>query len=323
MRLHSRVNVRRTFLPFILFALSLGLTLLPSHSAHADGEGLQFLNGGVPSFTSIDTPGVRALGMGSSGLALSDGPEAFFLNPAGLSFMNYSYAEGGFYIHPNADNRVFNISVADGKTNPFVAGGMSYSHYIAARPDDGKFPSVFGHIVRLGTAVNYKKIIAFGVNLKYIHLDRPFNPPLSGVNLDVGITWQIIPGLRLSAVGYNLIYNDSFETPIALGVGLAFAGLRNLPLRISVDWVMDFQTRQKLAGEFGHELRVGASYTFVDMITIRLGYHWDHTRDKHMIGAGLGFKYKNVGLEAAFRQQLITGDMAYDHFFGFTAVLYF
>lgn len=317
--------VKSFFSSALAWAVTLGFFLaLPlEQSAHAAGEGLQFLSGGVPTFTSIDTPGVRALGRGSSGLALADGPEAFFLNPAGLSHMNYSYAEGGIYFHPNADNRVFNISVADGKTNPFVAGGMSYSHYIAARPDDGKFPSVFGHIVRLATAVNYKKIISVGVNLKYIHLDRPFNPPLSGVNLDVGVTWQIIPGLRLSAVGYNLIYNDSLETPIALGVGLAFAGLKNLPLRISVDWVMDFQTRQAIANEFGHELRVGISYTFVQMITLRAGYHWDHTRDKHLIGAGLGFKYKNFGLEAAYRQQLATGEQAYDHFFGFSAKLYF
>lgn len=316
-------DVRR--LRFVLFPVVIlgwmGL-LLPAQ-ALAAGEGLQFLSGGVPTWPSPDIPGIRALGMGSSGLALSDGPEAFYLNPAGLGLMDYSYAEAGVYFHPNADNRVFNLSIADGKTNPFVAGGFAYSHYIASRPDDGKFQSVFGHVVRLASAFNWKKIISVGVVLKYVHLDRPFFTPLSVANLDVGVTWQIIPGLRISAVGYNLIYNDSGETPIALGVGLAFGGLKNLPLRISADWVMDFQSRQKIAKEFGHELRVGISYTFVQMITARLGYQYDHTRGKHNIGVGLGFQYRAFGLEAAYRQQLATGEMAYDHFFAFSVLLYF
>lgn len=311
------------------FSLFCGIFLgcfvfLVSGQIQAAGEGVKFLGGGVPSSPAPEIPGVRALGMGNSGLALADGPESFYLNPAGMGFMDYSYLEAGFYFHPNADNRVFNVSIADGKTNPMLAGGLSYSYYTAARPDDGKFQSIAGHIIRVGSAYTYKKILSVGLVVKYLYLERPFFTPINGVNLDIGVTWQIVPGLRVSAVGYNLIYNDTGETPIAIGLGVAFGGLKNLPFRASIDWVMDFQSRSKIApGEFGHELRIGAAYTIARIFTIRGGYQFDQARDMHHLSLGLGFKYKRFGLEAAYRQQVGTDDSLLNHFFGFTGLLYF
>lgn len=307
----------------ILFAISiffvqlLGLT----SPVQAAGEGLDLVRG-VPSWPSPDIPGIRPLGMGNAGLALADGPEAIFLNPAGMGFNKTSYLEAGFYFHPAADNRIFNLSIVDSKTNPYLAGGISYSYYISPRTDDGKYQSIFGHIIRLSSAYHSGDLWSVGLSLKYLNLIRPFFPPLSVFNLDIGLSWQILKWLSVAITGYNLIYNDSGETPIALGVGAAVG--MNLPFRIAVDALIDFQTGQKLKGQVGFELRIGASYNIKKLFTVRAGYQYDQVRDGHFISLGLSFTYRaKFALEAAFRQELATGRRSENRFLAFSAMLNF
>jgi hypothetical protein len=276
---------------------------------------------GVPSLPAPDIAGIKPMGMGNAGLALSDGAESFFLNPAGLGLYRDSYVEAGFYFHTAAANRIFNATIADGRTNPMLSGGLGYSYYMAPRAADGKIEHISGHIVRLATAYRWQNTISIGLVLKLIHLDRPFFTPITGVNLDLGLTWQIIPYLSISAVGYNLVYNDSGETPIAIGFGAAFQ--HPVGLRIAADWIVDFQSRQKIANEIGHELRLGASFTIVKVFTIRAGYHFDHVRDGHFLSFGLGFQHKIFGLEAAFRQQISPSEYLQNRLLGFTVLFYF
>lgn len=302
-------------------------------AAWSAGEGLDIWGNAARS-PSVDNVGIRPMGMGNGGLALSDGPEGFTLNPAGLARFNGSFFEGGFYFHPSADYRVFNVSVADGKTNPLIAGGASYSYYIAPRDSDGKRRTIAGHIVRLGTAFRWQKQIFLGVSVKYLHLERPFYTDLSVPQLDVGITWQIFSLLSVSVVGYNLIYNDSRETPISLGFGAAFG--YQFPLRITFDWVMDFQSRHRYLSstdpnfdasgplQIGHELRVGIEYEIAKMVSIRAGYLYDAVRDNgHHISFGLGFKYRWFGAQAAYKQQLASARQGENRTFAFTLRIFF
>ncbi len=284
--------------------LGLFLALFPP-AAFGAGEGVELVRG-VPSWPGPDSVGVRPMGMGNAGLALADGPEAFFINPAGMGFYNGSYIEAGFYFHPSADNRTFSVSLVDTKTNPILAGGASYSYYIAPRYGDGKYRSVYGHILRMGTALHSGKNWSLGLSLKYLYLTRPFFPPLSAFNLDVGFSWRK-SWFGMAITGYNLIYNTSGETPIALGLGLA-AGFTT-PFRIAVDFILDFQSRQILKGEVGYEIRVGASYTIKKLVTIRAGYQFDQVRSGHFISFGASLKYRQLGVEAAFRQEVTSSEL--------------
>lgn len=317
MEVFFRKVVWRTLLVWCFFFVAFPSGLSSAWAAREDIT----LTRGVPSSPSPDIVGIRPLGMGNAGLALADGPEAFFINPAGLGLLRNSYLELGFHFHPSAENLIFNASVADGKTNPSLAGGLSYSYYKSPRPDDGKELTVNGHIVRLGTTYRIANQLFIGATLKVVSLDRPFLPKHTGANLDLGLTWSFSKYVSMAIVGYNLFYKDDGEMPIAMGVGLAFQ--HPIGIRAAVDWVIDFQSRQKIADEVGHELRAGLSYTIAKMFSIRAGYQFDHVRDGHFISFGLGFKHKRFGLEGAYRQELASEPLSKNRFLGFTGQLYF
>jgi hypothetical protein len=315
----------------LFFCLSFVLCL--SSVAFGAGEGLDLMTN-VPNLPSPEMAGVRPMGMGNAGLALADGPEGFTLNPAGLSRYNGSFFEAGFYFHPSADYRVFNASIADAKTNPLIAGGMSYSFYTAPRESDGKASTIEGHIVRLATAFRWSKTFYLGTTVKYVHLTRPFYTTLSVPQIDLGFTWQVIPLLSVSLVGYNLIWNDSGETPISMGLGIAFG--YQYPLRVTVDWVIDFQSRHNYLKhtdpsfdkdgplQVGHEFRAGLEYVIANIVSIRAGYQFDQVRgDRHYLGVGIGFKYKFIGAEIAYRQQLAAEREGDNRTFAFTARFFF
>ncbi|MCB9643296.1 MAG: hypothetical protein H6728_09495 [Myxococcales bacterium] len=294
-----------------VFSMVWGCCLFLWATSLAYGSGVE-LTGSLPSTPSPDYFGTRPMGMGNAGVALADGPESLFLNPAGAWRRRKSYVlQGTFFFHPAADNRVFNVGIIDSKSNPMVAGGISYSYYVAPRNDDGKVRTVEGHIARLGVAAAFQETLVFGATLKYLYLNRPFFLPINTLTLDVGVTWQANNWLSLSVVGYNLIYNETGETPISMAVGFAIG--YKMPLQLAVDWVMDFQSKGN--GEVGHELRVGAEYTIANIVAIRVGYQLDQVRDflglneterhiRHFISAGVGVKYAQFGAQVAFRQQL-------------------
>ncbi len=270
------------------------------------------LTGSMPLTPAPDYFGTRPMGMGNAGVALADGTEALFINPAGAWRRRKSYVlEGTFFFHPAADNRVFNIGIIDSKSNPMVAGGASYSYYMSPRQDDGKLRTIDGHIARLGVAAAWQETLVFGATLKYLYLNRPFFAPINTLTLDVGVTWQTTSWLSMSVVGYNLIYNETGETPISMAIGIAIG--HKMPFQLAVDWVIDFQS--KGGGEVGHELRAGAEYTILNVVSIRLGYQLDQVRDfvglnetekriRHFLSVGVGVQYAQFGAQIAFRQQL-------------------
>ena len=300
-------------------------------TAHAAGEGLDVM-GGLPLWPSPDIIGLRPLGMGGAGIAMADGSEALYINPAGLARRKRnSVLEGAFYFHPGADNRVFNIGIAENETNPILGAGASYSYYTSPREDDGKTTNITGHIARLAVAIRSQNKFFVGVTLKYMYMERPFLPIMESVNGDVGFTWQFHRLFSVSATGYNLIYKGNREEPIAAALGLSYGYQQ--PLQIAVDWVMDFESK----GELGHEVRVGAEYTFREVFTLRLGYHLDLVRDRnppnplleaeessgmHFLTAGIGFRYANFGAEIAYRQQLATGKASENRYLAFSVKIF-
>ena len=300
-------------------------------SLHAEGEGLDVL-GHLPLWSSPDTVGVRALGMGNAGVAVAEGTSGLFLNPAGLRRRQKAYIlDASFSFHPAADSRIWNVSLVDSKSNPLLGGGMSYSYFWNPREGDGKTNVIQGHVVRLGAAMTWREQFFIGLTLKYLHLTRPFVPVISSFNLDVGVIWQFHRWFALSAVGYNLVYHESGEIPISMALGLAFGGA--LPVKVVLDWVIDFQTK----GEVGHELRAGVQYTFLKYFTLRCGYQLDQVRDRrpvlpwlptaqsdlsHHLSVGLGLRYAKVGLQVAFRQQLALDTLSQNRYLGFAFQLW-
>ncbi len=294
-----------------LIACCVGAWLFLGGAARVSASGVE-LTGSQPLTPAPDYVGTRPMGMGNAGLALADGTEALFINPAGAWRRRKSYVlEGTFFFHPAADNRVFNIGIIDSKSNPMVAGGAAYSYYLSPREDDGKRRTIEGHIARLGVAAAWQETLVFGATLKYLYLDRPFFAPINTLTLDVGVTWQTTSWLSMSVVGYNLIYNETGETPISMAVGIAIG--HKMPFQLAVDWVIDFQS--KGGGEVGHELRAGAEYTILNLVSIRLGYQLDQVRDfaglnetekrlRHFLSVGVGVQYAQFGAQIAFRQQL-------------------
>lgn len=302
-------------------------SLVGISSAWAAGEGLS-LTGGIPQWPNPDMVSVRTLGMGGAGVALADATDGIYINPAGLGRRLRTYIfEGSFAFHPAADSRIFNVGLADCKSNPLVSAGLAYTYFTNPREDDGDLHNITGHVARLGVAMGWQKKLYLGLMLKYLYLTRPFLADASTVTIDAGLIWQAHPLVSLSVVGYNLIYNPSNELPISMAVGIAVGN--QTPFRAAVDWVIDFQSK----GSVGHELRVGAEYTIMRIVSIRLGYHLDQVRDRrplvpwlpeegrelsHSLSAGIGFHYRQFGANIAFRQQLAANELINNRYLGFS-----
>jgi hypothetical protein len=233
--------------------------------------------------------------------------------------------EGGGSFYTGANSFALNAAMVDNKSNRLVAGGASYTYFVEPRENDGKIFTVSGHMVRLGFAMSMQNILYLGVNIKYANLTRPFVIPDHYINADIGLTWRIVKPLTLAIVGYNLIYNDSGEFPISLGVGLAFDQTfgGNHAIRLAVDSVIDF-TRP---GGIGYEIRGGLEYVFGKIVGLRLGYAYDETRKvgnnpRQYFTVGVTLKFQRFGLEFGYRQQLSNAPLDANRLFGITARLY-
>tara|TARA_B100000609_G_scaffold199390_1_gene202570 strand:+ start:8133 stop:9170 length:1038 start_codon:yes stop_codon:yes gene_type:complete len=307
----------------LVFILSFSV----SSFAQAAGEGIDVV-GSIPSWQTPETVGVAALGRGSAGTANGDTTTGLYLNPASLrKYLNTYVFEGTFSFHPSADSRVFNVALADSKSNALLAAGLAYSFFSAPREDDGESNVLLGHMVRLGLGMDWRRTLYVGILLKYFYVSRPFKLDNYGINADVGVIYEPHPWFSLSLVGYNLLYNDDNEIPISMAGGIGIGG--DTPFRASIDGVVDFQSK----GEPGYELRVGIQYTFVDIFTIRAGYQLDQVRDRrpftpwldetarelsHFVSVGIGLRYAMVGLDISFRQQLDAGTLSNNRYLGFS-----
>src|SRR5262245_41562099 len=205
-----------------------------------------------------DLVGARALGMGEAMRAIATGGQGPLLNPAAMSLIKQYVVEGmyGFRVEDLGHN--VTVSIVDSITS-CVAAGLFYS-FVYAEPKVG-FNWAGGQVTnasltRTGHAAGLSLSLALGdrfmigLTTKYLHFDTtaplPAGTSPSSLTMDKvnGVTWDLSLLVRagdkfnITAIAYNLWDHGSRESPLSLGIGLAYVPMP--VFSITFDTVVNF-----------------------------------------------------------------------------------
>ena len=277
--------------------------------------GLQFLK--------VDV-GARASAMGGSYSMVGNDATAMFYNPAGLAKMEqkfHFFAAQTKWI-AGISYKAFGLAYTAGNWGTFgLSGVMSdyggdiigtrYAGTEKGYVETGSI-DVAGRAIGISYAKTLTNKFTLGGQIKLCYQNLGVNllpngttqkNKVSGVAYDFGTIFY--PGFKSFRLGM-LIRNfspefkyvqDGFELPLTFTLGVAmdvmdFLGEHRDPLVVSVD--------AQHPRDYTERVNIGAEYTWMNMLSARAGYKFNH--DVEGLTGGFGVKYKAgmVGLEIGY-----------------------
>ncbi len=231
----------------------------------------------------VDNP--RGVAMGALS-ADAIGTSGIIHNPAGLS-RAYVYQIDLLFLRNEPGNlNITGVNIADSKSQPAVATGLSYGYHST---DKGADFEQKGHDVRLSFAhPAIPDRLHLGVGLRYLEIERS-TVGLQGFTVDAGLIFSATKGFHIGLVGKNLVDLDDPLAPRQAGGGVAFTGDA---VTLTTDVLIDFTRHPdgpKPIFEAGLEGLMG------DTIPIRVGYINDRVMTHQYVGGGLGFIVREGG----------------------------
>ena len=274
--------LRRSVLPALVAAIA---CLAPS-TAGAD-EGLASL---------------RAAGMGDNVVGAAPTNAAIFHNPAGLTLLPLYSLEAGYGI--GLDDRIsrLRINVADGRTNPRLAGGFSYTFSLGNGDEPGDQDNLRDHDIRVAAALPIvPEVLAIGATLRYMNYRRgrvdqdPDGDVVRyhGFTLDLGMMAKLGQRFFVGIAARDLINIDgaSEDRGVAAGVGAVFG-----MLRLNGDWGVAIDR-----GELEHYAGLGVEY-MIQRLGVRMGYRHLFAEADNALSIGVGYRSQTAGFDFAYRQ---------------------
>jgi hypothetical protein len=252
----------------------------------------------IPEFYSA-----RAIGWAGA-RSLATGPEAIWLNPAGLGFTS-QYILQADYAHDTAPNEAlpagngFVVSLVDSKTNPTVPTGLSY-RYVWFTLGENK---VQGSVYDFAIAVKIIGQWALGLHVQYLSY--------TGVTQFTGDVGTLIPigPVTISGSGFNLLHVNSPDAPQGFDVGAAVGDGKLY--RVGFDFSRQWPFHQAPTDLYN----LGAEVTIAQMVPIRGGFVWDTDHPKpfvpQYITVGTGFYISFIGFDASYRRDIVKGENAW------------
>ncbi len=283
-----------------------------------------------------DFVGVRALGMGEAQRATATGASGPLLNPAGMSLIKQYVIEGMYGVKIETVGHHANISVVDSVTAR-VAAGLFYS-FIYESPKLG-FNWAGGHIdstqlTRTGHAAGLSLSIPLGdrfiigATAKYLHFDTTAPLPMgtvpdhltldsvNGVTFDVGMILRLGERFNVALIGYNLWDHGSRESPLSLGIGLAYVPLPQLSINFDTvvnftgyqDYRVDMMTgKVSLNQKTTARLGPGIEWLAGNKVPLRAGVVYDSVLQETYLTAGLGYLSSAFGIDLSYRGKVKGG----------------
>jgi hypothetical protein len=283
-----------------------------------------------------DFVGVRALGMGEAQRATATGAEAPMLNPAGMSLVRRYVIEGMYGIKIETVGHHANISVVDSVTAR-VAAGLFYSfiyespkvgfHWAGGRIDSATLTRT-GHAAGLSLSLPLGDRFIIGATAKYLHFDTTAPLPMgtvpdhisldsvNGVTFDVGLLVRLGDKFNIGLIGYNLWDHGSRESPLSLGLGLAYVPLPTLS--INFDTVVNFTGFQTYHYDMATNkvtldqrttarLGPGLEWLIAGKVPLRAGVVYDSGLSSTYLTAGLGYLSNSFGIDLSYRGKVAGG----------------
>jgi hypothetical protein len=281
------------FLPLFLFLLSSSGTVLPAARAKYAGE-----------FMAIGVGG-RALGLGSSYVAVANDVTAGYWNPAGLSQLqypelvlmhderfagleNYDYAA---FAMPVTARSTLALSIirlgVDGIPNTTNAWHDLNGDGIIEDIEINKAQITYFNAADWAFYLSYanrpSKTFSYGANLKFIRRDLG-TAAATGIGFDVGVQYAPLPALALGAnlqdatttlVAWNTGLNELVSPTLKIGSAY-FLEFLDGTLTPTVDADIRFEGRQFAAnahaGSVSFDFHEGIEYNYRHLVALRAGH---------------------------------------------------
>lgn len=283
-----------------------------------------------------DFVGVRAMGMGEAQRATATGAEAPLLNPAGMSLVRQYVIEGMYGIKIETVGHHANVSVVDSITSR-VAAGLFYSFiyespkvgfdWAGGRIEEATLTRT-GHAAGLSLSFPLGDHFLIGATAKYLHLDTTAPLPMgtvpdhlsldsvNGVTFDIGMILRLGDRFNIGLVGYNLWDHGSRESPLSLGIGLAYVPVPTLSINFDTvvnftgfqTYKLDMATDQvSLQQRTTARLGPGIEWTIASKVPLRLGVVYDSGLSSTYLTAGLGYVSPSFGVDLSYRGKVSGG----------------
>ena len=285
-----------------------------------------------------DMVGVRSLGMGEAVRATATGAEAPMFNPAGMSLVKQYVIEGMYGFSVEDLGHHVHVSVVDSITSR-VAAALFYT-FIYTEPQltlhwaggilNKATMTRTGHAAGLSLSMALGDHFMLGLTTKYLHFDTTVPLPagtqpnqltldsVNGVTFDVGLTVRLGDKFNIAAVGYNLWDHGSRESPLSLGIGLAYVPLP--VLSINFDTVVNFTgyqelkhpnpkdpTKISLDTRITTRLGPGLQWVIANKVPLRAGYIYDYGLSSHYLTMGVGYLSPQFGIDLGYRVKVAGG----------------
>ena len=270
----------------------------------------------VYNFLKLDVD-ARSAALAGSYVSMEDDANLIFYNPAGISTITSPKASAGFFKYI-LDINSGNIAYAQKyKDYGYFGIGIRYVNYGTFDGFDENYNSTgtftaSDFAISLGYSNNYKDIINYGVNLKFI--DSKYDVYSSAaLALDLGLFYKIPDqnfNLGISCLNLGTQIKSYMDTKEQLPLDLRFGfskRLEHLPLTLSVGFCKLNEDYDKFFSRF-RNLLIGGEFVVSDYVDFRIGYNNAERQDLQTgsslgisgFSAGLGIKYEAYSLDYAF-----------------------
>ena len=259
----------------------------------------------IAQFLGIEI-GARASGMGNARVALSEGAEAVFVNPANgktkyyynsLLISHNSWIQGmyqetiSFVKDTNSGYGIFGIGISylnEGAIKKYEWDGTNAIYIGDITP--------YAMVIKLNWSAQMIKDLFMGMNLGYMREDIDGYVTQKGL-VDVGITYTGVQNLNLALVKRNFgrtIDGFGIFSDLILAAGYKLNLVKFGELNAEVD------LRAFTFERYG--VGVGLEYIYNKIIAMRVGYENDYTGVDGLKGLrlGTGIRYEKFSLDFAY-----------------------
>lgn len=290
----------------------------------------------TPARAQNDFVGTRAMGMGEAQRATATGASGPLMNPAGMSLVRQYVIEGMYGLKIETLGHHANVSVVDSITAR-VAAGLFYS-FIYEQPRigfnwaGGKVESEqitrTGHAAGLSLSIPLGDHFILGATAKYLHMDTTAPLPMgtvpdhltldsvNGVTFDVGMIVKLGDRFNIGLVGYNLWDHGSRESPLSLGIGLAYVPVPTLSINFDTvinftgyqDYEVDMMTgKVSLNQKTTARLGPGIEWVVSNKVPLRAGVVYDSGLPATYLTFGIGYLSTAFGVDLSYRAKVQGG----------------
>lgn len=290
----------------------------------------------TPARAQNDFVGTRAMGMGEAQRATATGASGPLLNPAGMSLVRQYVIEGMYGIKIETVGHHANVSVVDSITAR-VAAGLFYSfiyetprlgfNWAGGKVDSEQITRT-GHAAGLSLSLPLGDHFILGATAKYLHIDTTAPLPMgtvpdhltldsvNGVTFDVGMILKLGDRFNIALIGYNLWDHGSRESPLSLGIGLAYVPIPTLSLNFDTvinftgyqDYKVDMMTgKVSLNQRTTARLGPGIEWVVSSKVPLRAGVVYDSGLPATYLTLGLGYLSSAFGIDLSYRAKVQGG----------------